>query len=169
MKKPFKYRSAQGVWINDTRNSPIFEEWPGDILDDETEDELYKCFDLIQKAGFNTFNVFGLFATYAWKLDIYSTVPDERMTRVERIIGETHKRGIKIILGIGLYSWGFDEIMANRQICMEYPEGRRLYKIELEKMLAELDEIDGHVADGEKLRRIKICIENVIRDIDSFE
>jgi len=112
MSKPYRYRSAFGVWINDTRNTPVIEEWPSALLDDECEDGLYKCFDLAQRAGYNTFNIFGLFATYAWKPDIPATVPDERMIRVRRVISEAHRRGLKLILGIGVYSWGFDEIIA---------------------------------------------------------
>jgi hypothetical protein len=57
--------------------------------------------------------VFGLFATYSWNPDIPATVPAERMTRVRRIIGEARKRELKLILGMGVYSWGFDAIIAH--------------------------------------------------------
>jgi len=114
MSKNFSHRYAFGAWINDTRNSALpTEQWPSKILDDETEDGIRLCLDLQKIVGFNGYFVFGLFATYAWNPDIPQTVDSERMTRVKRIIDYAHETGIKINLGLGVYSWGFDAIIAN--------------------------------------------------------
>ena len=114
MKKGYQYRCAFGAWLNDTRLTALPNEiWPYAGLDGETEQGLLACMDLQQKAGFNLFCTFGLFATYSWKLDVAQTVDKERMDKVNRIIGEGKKRGIGIMLGVGVYSWGFDEIIAS--------------------------------------------------------
>lgn len=109
----FHHRTAFAPWINDMRNvSMEGEKWPYADIDDLTVDGLKSCFDLMARAGFNEFDVFGLFTSYAWPLDITSAVDRERGARVRAIIDYAHERGIRVVCGLGVYSWGFDEIIA---------------------------------------------------------
>ncbi|MCC6795279.1 MAG: hypothetical protein IT366_09190 [Candidatus Hydrogenedentes bacterium] len=105
-------RIAFGPWMNDTRTSPLpFSGWPPDVFDDVTVDSILRTLDLNQAFGYNIYDVFGLFATYGWPVDIESAATPERAKRVRRIIRSSHERGLKIICGMGVYSWGFDEII----------------------------------------------------------
>ena len=108
----FVDRIAFGPWMNDTRPEPLpFSGWPVDAFDDVTVDGIIRTFDLNQAFGYNIYDIFGLFATYAWPEDIESAATPERAARVHKIIKAAHRRGIKIICGMGVYSWGFDEII----------------------------------------------------------
>ncbi len=108
----FTDRIAFGPWMNDTRTSPLpFSGWPPDVFDDTTVESLVRTFDLNQAFGYNIYDVFGLFATYGWPEDIEGAATPERAARVRQVIKAAHDRGIKIICGMGVYSWGFDEII----------------------------------------------------------
>lgn len=114
MHNGYHHKAAEGCWINDMRNSALpTEEWPSIIIDEETEDSLSACLDLAKNAGYDSLNVFGLLANYSWKTDIAATVPEGRRAKVERIQKAVHDRGMNLLYGMGVYSWGFDEIIAN--------------------------------------------------------
>ena len=113
-KKSYKYRSGFGAWINDVRLSATpNDNWPCPTFDDEAERSIITSLDLQGKAGFNICCMFGFFATYAWKPDIPQTVDKERAERVNRVIAAGRERGVRVMLGVGVYSWGFDEIIAS--------------------------------------------------------
>lgn len=112
--KGYIHRAALGCWVNDMRNSALpTEQWPSIIFDDETEEGLLSCMDLMKKAGFESLNVFGLLSTYSWKINISETISEERRADVSRLLKAAHDRGLKLHNGLGVYSWGFDEIIAN--------------------------------------------------------
>ena len=107
-----KYRTAYGAWINDMRNVGMpGEKWPYPALDEQAENDIVNCIRLQGEAGFNIFTVWGLLVTWGWPCDIVSALDDERRRRVNRIIEAAHGCNIKIMTGIGTYSWGFDEIV----------------------------------------------------------
>lgn len=108
----YVYRSGFGCWINDMRNEPLpFEGWPAMQLDDVTVDSITKCLDVQKEAGFNMFDVWGLFATNRWPMDIVSAVDPDRKRRAKKIIKAARDRGITPVMGFGNYSWGYEEIM----------------------------------------------------------
>ena len=90
----------------------VGEKWPYAVIDDQTMTDLKLCFELQASAGFNEFDVFGLFTSYAWPVDIRSAVDEIRASSVRSIISTAHDLGIRVVCGLGVYSWGFDEIIA---------------------------------------------------------
>jgi hypothetical protein len=113
MSSAFHHRTAFAPWINDMRNVGMpGEKWPHAGFDDATVGGLQTCLDLMARSGFNEFDVFGLFTSYAWPLDIRSAVDQERGLRVRSILDYAHDKGIRVVCGLGVYSWGFDEIIA---------------------------------------------------------
>jgi len=113
MTNAFNHRTAFAPWINDMRNIAMpGERWPYAQIDDQTMTDLRLCFELQASAGFNEFDVFGLFTSYAWPVDIRSAVDEARAARVRTIIATAHDLGIRVVCGLGVYSWGFDEIIA---------------------------------------------------------
>ena len=111
-KQAFTDRMGFGAWINDVRTSPLpFDSWPPVQLDDIAERSLIQTMDLQAQSGYNKFDVFGLFAAFGWPVDIVSAVDKERDRRVRRILRAARERGLKLIYGLGVYSWGFDKII----------------------------------------------------------
>lgn len=111
-KHAYDDRMAFGVWVNDVRTEPLpFDTWPPVLFDDLAEQSLIKTMDLQAKWGYNMFDVWGLFAGWGWPVDIVSAVDKERDKRVKRIIKAAHDRNLKLIYGLGVYSWGFDKII----------------------------------------------------------
>ncbi len=109
----FTYRIAYGCWLNDSRTEPIVcEEWPSIRIDEETLSSLDKTMKFIKEAGYEYFDVFGLITNNRWTNDIVSTVNEERKALVRQAIDIIHKHGLKLIYGLGVYSWGFEDIVA---------------------------------------------------------
>jgi hypothetical protein len=109
----YKYRIAFGCWINDMRNEALpLQQWPAPHLDEVTISSIRAALDVQSKAGFNYLDSFGLFATYGYPPDIISAFTDEaRVAQVKRLIQEAGQRRIKCIFGMGLFSWGYDQII----------------------------------------------------------
>src|SRR3954469_3748561 len=109
----YKYRIGFGAWINDMRCEPLpLENWPAPQLDDECVRSLIRIMDIQQRAGYNLFDVWGLFATYGWPVNITSAVDKDRRKRIKQLIRAAQNRGLKLVLGLGTYSWGYDQIIA---------------------------------------------------------
>lgn len=108
----YKYRIAFGVWINDMRPTPLpLEKWPAPQLDDITIAGIAAAMDVQAEAGFTMLDVWGLFATYGWPPDLESAVDTERDRRIRQVLAAAHERGLGLMLGMGVYSWGYDRII----------------------------------------------------------
>jgi len=113
--RAYKYRIAFGAWINDMRNDPLpLQNWPAPQLDEETMDSLIQALDVQSQAGFNFLDAFGLFATYGYPPDIESAFAEpDRRRKVNRLIEAAKERGMKLMFGMGLLTWGYDQIIAH--------------------------------------------------------
>ena len=109
----YKYRIAFGCWINDMRSQTLpLQQWPAPHLDEITVASMIAAMDVQTRAGFNYLDAWGLFATYGYPPDITSAFADEaRAARVRRLIREARQRGITYLFGMGLFSWGYDQII----------------------------------------------------------
>jgi len=123
----YKHRIAFGAWINDMRGEPLpLENWPAPQLDDETIASALRAFDVQAEAGFNLLDNFGLFATTSYPLDVTSAFADpQRRGRVQGLVAEARKRGLKTLFGMGLFTWGFDEIIRqDPEVCGKDRSGK---------------------------------------------
>ena len=109
----YKYRIAFGCWINDMRSEALpLQQWPAPHLDEITVSSMLAAMDVQAKAGFNYLDAWGLFATYGYPPDITSAFTDPLRTfQVKRLIREAESRGITYLFGMGLFSWGYDQII----------------------------------------------------------
>ena len=108
----FDNRVAFGVWINDFRNEPILhEDWPAVRIDARTIEDFSSTIDSLKAAHYTALDIFGLLTNRDWPLDIQSVVDRERKAQVDRCIDIAHASGIRIIYGLGVYSWGFESII----------------------------------------------------------
>jgi len=152
MARSYEYRAGQGVWINDMRSEAMEgQRWPHHVLDDLAVEDIIACLDTQQQAGFTDFDIFGLLATYGWEPDLPATVDGARRRRVERILDAAHQRGLRVLYGLGVYSWGFDKIIAAnpavrgtrpRAMCGSKDESWRWMRKVVDYVLGEF-EIDG--------------------------
>jgi hypothetical protein len=109
------YRVAFGAWINDMRNEPQpLQNWPAPQFDEVTLDGLVRALKVQAEAGFNFLDVWGLFATYGYPPDIKSAFQEEsRVRMVHRLIEAAEKLDMQVMFGMGLLSWGYDQILEN--------------------------------------------------------
>jgi hypothetical protein len=112
MKEAFIHKSAIGVWINDVRDTAFqTNNWPPMRIDECTEKSLYRCVDLLSQWGYNQFCLWGLLNSYSWSLDFAREMNEARLQIVRRFIAYAHEKGVRIIYGLGIYSWGYDQIL----------------------------------------------------------
>jgi hypothetical protein len=108
----YTYRIAFGAWINDMRNDPLpLENWPAPQLDEETIASVTQAMDVQSRAGFEYLDAWGLFATYGWPPDITSALDKDRRAKLRRLFKAAKERRMKIMLGLGLMTWGYDRII----------------------------------------------------------
>jgi hypothetical protein len=121
----YRYRIAFGAWINDMRRRPLpLDNWPAPQFDDETVESVIRAMDVQAEAGFNYLDAWGLFATYGWPPDIISAVDDARRVRLQRLATAARERNIRLALGLGTYSWGYDKIIeADPAVRGKNPDG----------------------------------------------
>ncbi|MCW5983100.1 MAG: hypothetical protein KIT09_33735 [Bryobacteraceae bacterium] len=107
----FRRRGYLG-WITDLATAPDpSAEWPSMRLDATLLDDYGRTFDLMRAVGFNEISVWGFYVSRAWPLDVENSVPRARAAMVEKLIDAAHRRGIRVYSGLGVYSWGFDDII----------------------------------------------------------
>jgi len=108
MKNSFKHRSAIGVWINDIRDEAFQTGlWPPMTIDAQTEESLRRCIDTLSQWGYNEFCLWGLLNSYSWSPDFSRELRDgERLAKVKGIMDYAHQAGLKVIYGLGVFSWG---------------------------------------------------------------
>lgn len=80
-------------------------------LDDALLRDYRRTFRLMPRAGYNEATIWGLYVAGAWPLDIRSAVRRERGANVERLLDMAHENGLRVYTGLGVCSWGFEEII----------------------------------------------------------
>ena len=109
----YKYRVAFGCWIGDMRSTPLpLQKWPAPQLDEEAVTSFIAAMDVQSRAGFNYLDAWGLFATYGYPPDVTGAFADkDRLAQVIRLLKAAADRGMKYLFGLGLFSWGYDQIV----------------------------------------------------------
>lgn len=151
--KQFLNRIGFGVWINDFRREPIIgEDWPSVRIDNTTVEDFKKMILALRGFGYNYFDIFGLLTNSDWPLDIKSVVDSTRKDIVKELIEFSHANDIKIIYGLGVYSWGFDTIINSDKhvrgtnphaLCGSSPESKQWME-DIIEYIEENFTIDGY-------------------------
>jgi len=110
-RKKIQQRIAFDVWPNDTRNEHTNDSWPSLIFDDKTKDGIKRALDVQAAAGYNIVDLAGILGGYSWPLDIVSAASKEKDKFFAEFIKLCHQRDMKYIFAVGVYSWGFDDII----------------------------------------------------------
>jgi hypothetical protein len=109
----YRYRIGFGAWVNDLRPEPLpLEQWPAARFDDVTVDGLLATLDVMAASGYQYLDTFGLWATSEYPRDIVSAFADpERNWRVQQVLAGARSRGIRMVLPLGVFTWGYDRII----------------------------------------------------------
>lgn len=108
----FEHRSYLG-WITDLATTPHPNTpWPAITLNEQILADYAATFATMRAAGLNEIVVWGLFVAGAWPVAVEAAVDPVRADRLRRLIASAHEHGINILAGLGVYSWGFQEIIA---------------------------------------------------------
>jgi hypothetical protein len=107
----FRHRGYLG-WITDLSSRPDPEaDWPSMRLDARLLDDYRASLAVLHRLGFNEIVIWGLYVSRAWPVDIRSAVQPARGALVEKLIDLAHSRNLRVYSGLGVYSWGFEEIL----------------------------------------------------------
>jgi hypothetical protein len=112
----FKHKGYLGWMIDMSRNARTGLEWPSIIMDQALIDDYEETLDFLQRSRMNEITLWGLFTNSNWGPEIDRTIDTERLRKVREVISKAHQHGIKILCGLGVYSWGFNKIIK------EHPE-----------------------------------------------
>ncbi|MGH9668190.1 MAG: hypothetical protein ACRD9L_27535 [Bryobacteraceae bacterium] len=107
----YRFRGYLG-WITDLDSRPDpHAAWPSMRLDETLLAEYRRTFRLMRQLGYNGIVVWGLYVSRDWPADIPTAVTPERGQLVSRLIASAHAEGIRVSSGLGVFSWGFEELI----------------------------------------------------------
>ena len=109
--KRFDHRLLLG-WINDNSNRPLAgKRWPITDIDEQTVRDYAVFFQTAHDYGYNGITLWGLYASHSWAVPLRYSIPPARRRLVDQILNAADKQGIRVLHGLGVYSWGFEEII----------------------------------------------------------
>ncbi len=109
--EPFRHRGYLG-WIRDLSSTPRpNDEWPSILIDDGLINDYRDNFALMNQIGLNEASIWGFFAARDWSVDVENTIDPQRAAQIRALMLEARSRNVKVLVGMGAYSWGFDSII----------------------------------------------------------
>ncbi len=111
MSEAFEYRLLLG-WINDNSNRPLSGgRWPITTVDEQTVREYKSFLRTAHDCGYNGITLWGLYASHAWTVPLNDSLEPRRRRLIDRILNDAYKLDIRVLYGLGVYRWGFEEII----------------------------------------------------------
>jgi hypothetical protein len=144
------YRAYVG-WITDVGSRAYFGPWPSLRLDEDLLRDYATSFALQARLGLDISIIWGLFVGREWPVDLSHAVSSQRRELATRLVDLAHHHSIRVLPGLGVYSWGFEEIIrANprlgagnpRALCPSNPETWEWQK-RVTDWLFENSDVDG--------------------------
>ena len=136
--------------------------WPAMTLDAKTKADIVGCLKLGGESGFNEVDIWGLFESYAYPIDIRSAfASSDRRKRVDQILSAARASGHKVIYGMGVFSWGFDKIIEHdpavrgsnpHVMCASSPASLEWQKKLIDAIVAELGVEGFHLESADQGR-----------------
>ncbi|MEP6595538.1 MAG: hypothetical protein ABJA71_06305, partial [Ginsengibacter sp.] len=128
----FQHRVYYG-WITDLASEGRPNDaWPSTRIDNKLLNDYDVNLKFMHEIGLNEIVIWGLFISREWPLELKDAIDETRRKQVLAIIEKAHQYNIKVLSGMGVYSWGFDAIIrANPELaCPDNPSAMCLHKPE---------------------------------------
>ena len=107
----FRFRVACG-WLRDLAWDPSpNDRWPCIRWDEQLLADQINFLEVQRELGVDHNVVWGLFVSDAWPVPFENVIDEHRRTLLKCFVEAAHDRGIRILAGTGIYSWGFDEVI----------------------------------------------------------
>jgi len=111
-KNELKFRVTSG-WLRDLASEPTpHDRWPCIRWDEKLIADQLRFLDVQAELGVTYNLVWGLFIDRAWPVPFENVIDDARVETLKVFVDAAHERGLKVLSGVGIYSWGFDEVIA---------------------------------------------------------
>ena len=107
----FTFRVTDG-WLRDLASEPTpADRWPCIRWDDPLFADQIRFLDAQAELGVDHNVVWGLFVDRNWPAPLENVIDGERAGKLKGFVDAAHARGVKVLSGVGIYSWGFDSII----------------------------------------------------------
>jgi hypothetical protein len=107
----FTIRGYMG-WITDMIAAPrAHDPWPSISIDQRLIDDYIGNYAYMQEIGINTLGVWGFFVAREWPVEVEQAIDQERAGQIGYLFEQAHTHDIKVLSGLGVYSWGFEAII----------------------------------------------------------
>jgi hypothetical protein len=107
----FTHRAYNG-WIRDIATAPMPRgDWPWIQVDEQLERDFRETITMMDEVGLTVITVWGCFVTREWPSNLALADRPERRRFLETLKDLTESKGIRLTAGVGLYSWGFEQII----------------------------------------------------------
>jgi hypothetical protein len=109
--EPFAYRVAIG-WLRDLASEPTpHAKWPCIRWDDQLLADQIRFLEVQSELGVDHNIAWGFFIDRSWPVPFENIMDADRAAKLKAFTEAAHQRGVKVLHGTGIYSWGFDEII----------------------------------------------------------
>jgi len=107
----FKYRVSVG-WLRDLASEPTpNDSWPCIRWDETLLRDQLAFLATEAEWGLNHDCVWGLFRSRDWPVPFENVIDPARAGMLKTYVEAAHGHGVKIMAGLGVYSWGFEEVI----------------------------------------------------------
>jgi len=108
----FTFRVGNG-WLRDVASEPTPNDpWPCIRWDERLLADQMRFLDVQAELGIEYNLAWGYFVDRSWPVPFEKVIDAERAEMLEAFVTAAHERGVKVLSGTGIYSWGFDEVIA---------------------------------------------------------
>jgi hypothetical protein len=100
-------------WLRDLASEPTpHDRWPCIRWDEQLLADQIRFLDVQAQLGITYNLAWGLFVDRSWPVPLENVINAERESKLKAFVDAAHERGLKVLSGVGIYSWGFDEVIA---------------------------------------------------------
>lgn len=108
----FQFGVTDG-WLRDLASEPTpHDAWPCIRWDDHLLADQVRFLDVQAELGVEYNLAWGLFVDRSWPVPLEDVIDAARERMLRTFVDAAHDRGLKLLSGVGIYSWGFDEVIA---------------------------------------------------------
>jgi hypothetical protein len=107
----FTHRVTSG-WLRDLASEPTpADPWPCIRWDDQLLEDQIRFLNVQAELGITYNLAWGCFVERDWPVPLENVIHQPRREKLHAFTDAAHERQLKVLSGVGIYSWGFDEVI----------------------------------------------------------